>query len=162
MNCTQFEKTDPTKRAKRRSRPVFDLAQSSAMIPLVNSILKEIVERSVKMSHHELTIKRENAQSAKSARLRTLFTVRDFSETEQRQQNEATDELKRLGVTVLDRVRGVVGFPTIVNGGLAYFLFELGSSEMSHWRYRDESRARPVPVEWRLATRRAALASLEI
>jgi hypothetical protein len=58
------------------------------------------------------------------------------------------DELHRVGATLLDPVRGEIGFPTIVNGSLAYLVYRAEDDAIRHWRYRDQAKLRELPTHW--------------
>lgn len=70
---------------------------------------------------------------------------------------EYRHELKELGLHLLHRHTGTVGFPTLVNGQLAYLVFRADEPGLVHWRYRHQNRLRPIPASWLEAETRAGL-----
>lgn len=148
MSCTQFEKSRRSAKPSRRRRPVFSLEQARSLIPLLNSILGEIVQRTIAISHMEVQARRMTAAPSGASGRKPLFRILDYSKAESSARLLACNELRSLGVDLVDGVRGICGVPTIVNGGLAYFIFRAGENEIAEWRFRDETNLRRVPPEW--------------
>jgi hypothetical protein len=123
---------------------------SRAMLPLVGRIAKDVADH-----HHRLTqlrpelaqleeYRRELTWPLRSRRYQLEEEIRAV-ETDYR---SAVAELDALGVSVLDPLTGLVGFPTLVNERRAFFSWQPGENELVWWNYAHERTRRAVPDEW--------------
>ena len=145
MNWASSEGRSRQKSRRLKSRITFDLSSAHATLPLVKRIVADLVESTRCAAKERSVTLRERAQTA------LLFQVRSQSSLPNEAVTDRVDELRRLGVVVLDNVRGVVAFPSIVNGCLAYLIFQHGNESIDHWRFRDQGKLRPVPTSWQAA-----------
>lgn len=140
-----------TRRASRPARAhavVFDLALAEDALPLVQRVLADITGIKSKLIGWE-SERRQLRKTSTASETRRRFTIEDEIRDARQSLRGTIDELHQIGVTLLDSVRGEVGFPTIVNGSLAYLYFRVGGEQLSHWRYRDQAKLRPIPPHWR-------------
>ena len=61
---------------------------------------------------------------------------------------DAVQELKELGLALLDELVGRIGFPTRINGRPAVFSWQMGEDNVQFWNYEEESQRRPIPADW--------------
>lgn len=139
------------RRWTRPASPVFDFALACQAIPLIRRIASDIVaaRRGLIQRRDELT-KLVSQQSPTGSRAR--FALEDQVRQLRAHLRILIDELHSVGVSLLDPVRGEVGFPTIVNGSLAYLVYRLSDDAICFWRYRDQRRLRPLPTHWKSAS----------
>lgn len=149
MSLSAYEEPSRTCQAKRQVEPLFDLATAVRSLPLVDRILQDVMAASARMAHLRLEHQRLLASPAGDWPTRTqLFEAADRLEAARVALGAAVEEVASLGVDVLDPVRGTGGFPTIVNGSLAHFVYGAGSGTIRHWSYRQRPMLRPVPDSW--------------
>jgi hypothetical protein len=131
---------------------VFDVAGAEKTVPLLSRVLADLVETHAKFMHLRLGQRR-----AERSRLFASGTTPEPQLSQAIRVVESTmvdlvAELKSMGVVGWDPVHGVAEFSTVVNGSLAYLVYHLGQVSILHWRYRDETKLRPVPDHWRTAS----------
>ena len=61
---------------------------------------------------------------------------------------EALSEMDGLGVALLDADEGRIGFPTKVNGKLAFFSWQPGEETLRHWHFAQDGTLRTIPASW--------------
>ncbi|MFO0927011.1 MAG: DUF2203 family protein [Gemmataceae bacterium] len=132
------------------SEPILTWHGSRAMLPLVERIARDVIH------HHTLlaTLRPELSDLDRN-RLKLAWPQRSRRyqlEEEIRRGEEglktALTELGALGVTMLDPLSGLVGFPTLVNQRRAYFTWKPGEAALEFWSYAGDRVRRPVPEEW--------------
>lgn len=144
-----YEESSRTRRSARRRPIVFELPVADQMLPLVQRIVADIVERSVRLGHLRLESQRERANTSKSWQRRcNRFKIEDQIQHDEKCLEDLRQELSDLGIKLLDAPHGIVGFPTIVNGSLAYLVYRHEDDGVWYWRYRDQPKLRPIPECW--------------
>jgi hypothetical protein len=123
---------------------------SCAMLPLVGRIAHDLVQ------HHQRLVQLRPEFAQLERKRRTL----DWPGRRRRYQLEeeikgleaalqgVLGELEALGVALLERTTGLVGFPTRVNDRPAYFSWRPGEDSLDTWNYAGDLVRRPVPEEW--------------
>lgn len=139
MSTTPFP--EPVRRRSRRIRPqiLFDAQAAQRSLPLVRRILTDLVAAQARRAF--LARQPAGLGSERFARADEIASL-------DRRLSETREEIARLGARVLDSARGVVGFPTLVNGGLAYLVYRVEDTDLRDWRFIDQPRLRPIPAEW--------------
>jgi hypothetical protein len=128
----------------------WHLAQK--MLPLVGRIVNDILQLDRRLAelHPEKSQLDRNRRalewSGRSRRYQLQEEIRAVEEA----LHEALAELDGLGVALVERRAGQVGFPTTVNDRRAYFSWRPGEEDLKHWHYAEEDARRPVPVTWTL------------
>jgi hypothetical protein len=145
MSMPSFEEGSRVRRAVRVDRKVFDVAGAREMLPLVRSIIADVLDAqaSVAMSQRALT-----AAELDGADKAEIWRAGDDLGERHKRLAAVQSELKKLGVHLLDTGRGDVGFPTIVNGALAYLVLRGEDDDVYQWRYCDQPKFRPIPKSW--------------
>lgn len=143
MSHPSFDEPARTRTRRRVERRIFDVPAARATLPLVQHILADLVRRRVELVHllRERDAKAKAGSPERHRLSAAVETARGALET-------IRDELRRLGVVVLDLGQGQVGYPTIVNGALAYLVYRHEDQDLRDWRYRDQPRLRPIPRSW--------------
>jgi hypothetical protein len=131
---------------------IFTWGKSNAMLPLVSRIAEDILSQQEKLSAlyaEREKLDRTRHQLAWPQRARRYQVSEEITTTEN-SLREVLTELDVLGLTLLDSIDGLVGFPTRVNDRRAFFSWKPGEEALSHWCYAGDRSRRPIPHEWTL------------
>jgi hypothetical protein len=140
-----------SRRVRSTCRPIqttFDVALAVDALPLVRRIVADI-----RRLRGRLVLAQAEQRSLRDAQRVDGVPGRRFAVADEIRQvrdelRSVIDELHSVGATLLDSVRGDIGFPTIVNGSLAYLVYRSEGDTIAHWRYRDQPKLRPIPAQW--------------
>jgi hypothetical protein len=138
-----------SKNAARRE-VVFDLETTRRMLPLVQRIVADILEKQKQVTELlplEERLRRQRRSLVWPERFRRYQIQEDLAAAEQNLQT-ARAELVSLGVVLLEGQVGRVGFPTIVNGQPAFFSWRPGEDTINFWHFADQTARRPIPASW--------------
>jgi len=144
MSMPSFEESSKVRRCVRVGRKVFDVAGAREMLPLVRTIVADLLDAQAAVAMAQRALAAAEHDAAKTDAWRAADDLAD----RQKRLVTVTSELKKLGVNLLDTGRGDVGFPTIVNGALAYLVLRGEDDDLYHWRYCDQPKFRPIPRSW--------------
>ena len=135
--------------AETEQRRTFTVRQANATLPLVRAITQdlarvagEVAERRDRVSFLVGGRAPDDGDPYRSE----LSQIEGQLEIDLRRLEEYTDELRQLGAEPCDAVRGVVNFPTILEGRLAYLCWRLGDPEIAYWHRADEDARRRRPL----------------
>ena len=141
--------------AKSKRKDVnLDLPTARQMLPLVKSIVADIVDRRSHLNRlhpEQESLERHRRDLAWQERARRYQIQEEIAATEG-DYKRAVSELKDLGLALVDVNRGRVAFPTRINGRPAVFSWRLGEDGVAHWRYAGEDQRRPIPADWQPGT----------
>jgi hypothetical protein len=149
MNDTPRRAFGASAKSKRKDVNL-DLPTARQMLPLVKSIVAEIVDRRTHLNRlhpEQETLERHRRELAWQERARR-YQIQEEIVVVEGAYKQAVSELKDLGLALLDVNRGRVAFPTRINGRPAIFTWEPGEDSVSFWSYEDEELRRPIPTEW--------------
>lgn len=128
----------------------LDLSTARQMLPLVRSIVAEIVDSKksiLDLTREQDQLDRNRRELEWKARDRRYALREEVAKAEQNY-GMALNELDALGVSLVDLANGRVDFPTRINGRPAAFSWQLGEEVVAHWRYTEEEQLRPIPKDW--------------
>jgi hypothetical protein len=134
-------------RPRRVQRRVYDVPSAQESCVLVRRVVADLLATRVRLTHEECQLRGPAdvaSPSEKINRRRRLDRIAALRS----EVSELTAELEQIGVKLLNSGTGLVGFPTIVNGALAYLLYRHEDDALRFWRYRDERKQRPIPTSW--------------
>jgi hypothetical protein len=134
----------------RKKEVTLDLTTARSMLPLVQSIVADIVttRRALnKLTPESERLERHRRDLVWQERQRR-YQVADEIAAAEKALAVAVGELNGLGVTLVDDEVGEVDFPTKVNGRTAAFSWIAGEDGLRHWHYADEESRRPIPADW--------------
>lgn len=134
----------------RKKEVTLDLTTARQMLPLVKSIVADIVNfrRALnKLAPEQERLERQRRDLVWQERQRR-YQVTDEVAAAEKAWSVAVGELNGLGVTLVDDEVGEVDFPTKVNGRTAAFSWIVGEDGLRHWHYADEESRRPIPADW--------------
>jgi hypothetical protein len=149
MNDTPRRAFGASAKSKRKDVNL-DLPTVRQMLPLVKSIVADIVDRRSHLNRlhpEQESLERHRRDLAWQERARRYQIQEEIVATEGAYK-QAVSELKDLGLALLDVNRGRVAFPTRINGRPAVFTWEPGEDSVAYWNYEDEDMRRPIPSEW--------------
>lgn len=134
----------------RKKEVTLDLTTARQMLPLVKSIVSDIVNsrRALnRLAPEQERLDRQRRDLAWQERQRR-YQVTDEITAAEKAWAAAVGELNELGLTLVDDEVGEVDFPTKVNGRSAAFSWVAGEDGLRHWHYADEESRRPIPADW--------------
>ena len=134
----------------RKKEVTLDLTTARQMLPLVQSIVSDIVNsrRALsKLTPEQERLDRQRRDLVWQERQRR-YQIGDEIAAAEKAWATAVGELNGLGVTLVDDEVGEVDFPTKVNGRTAAFSWIVGEDGLRHWHYADEESRRPIPADW--------------
>src|SRR5262249_4423969 len=116
------------KRARKKSKKLFTVAQANAMLPLLRAILRDVTELAREMGERQERLSRV-AQPARGATVphgpsdphrEEIEEVEAESERGRERMVELVGELQALGVELKDPYIGLIDFPAIMDGHEVY------------------------------------------
>lgn len=153
MSATPNRASQPA--GKTRTKDVtLDLPTARQMLPLVRSIVAEIVDtrrRLGKLTPQQEFLERERRSLNWTARQRR-YAIQDEIASAEKTLSGAVTELTTLGVRLTDPEVGRVDFPTNINGRPAAFTWTFGEDAVRFWHYSGEEHPRPIPANWQQGT----------
>jgi hypothetical protein len=149
MNSSPNRASNPAGKS-RRNDVNLDLATVRHMLPLVRSIVTDIVDttRRLETLAPEQETLEEYRRSLSWASRQRRYAIRDEIEQAHKSVAGAVTELDVLGLSLADARAGRVDFPTRINGRPAAFSWQLGEDGVAFWRYSGEELRRPIPADW--------------
>ena len=137
----------------RRKEAVLDLPTARQMLPLVKSIVSDIVVTRIaltKLAPEQERLERHRRDLVWQERERRYQIGEEINAAE-KSLTAAVTELNTLGVSLISDEAGEVDFPTKINGRQAAFCWRLGEERLDHWHYSGEELRRPIPADWQLS-----------
>ena len=150
MNGSKGYPASDASETPERGDTVLSLKTVQRMLPLVQRIVADILRNQqtlVRLQTEEELLDESRRALAWPARQRR-YAVKDERARADHDLEDALAELKGLGLILLDRTQGQVGFPTMVNNRRAYFSWQAGEEGLHHWRFADEDATRDIPSAW--------------
>ena len=141
--------------AKNKRKEVnLDLSTAQNMLPLVRSIVQDIVvmqEKLIRLQPEQENLERHRRELVWQERDRR-YQIEEELVAAGKKLKEAITELGGLGVSLLDGQRGYIAFPTRINGRSAVFSWQPGEENVVFWSYEEEELRRPIPSDWTSGT----------
>lgn len=134
----------------RRKEITLDLKTARQMLPLVQSIVSDIVnlrQALIRLGPEQERLDRHRRDLVWQERQRR-YQVQEEIRVAERDLGVAVTELKALGLNLVDDEFGEVDFPTKINGRTAAFNWKFGEEALRHWHYSGEENRRPIPADW--------------
>jgi hypothetical protein len=149
MSSTPNRASNPAGKP-RRKEITLDLTTARQMLPLVRSIVTDIVafrQAVNRLAPEQDRLDRHRRDLVWQERERR-YQLREEIAAAEKSIAGAAAELSALGLTLSDDEAGEVDFPTKVNGRSAAFTWKLGEDAVRFWRYNGEEQRRPIPADW--------------
>jgi hypothetical protein len=138
----------------RKKEITLDLSTAQQMLPLVKSIVADIVnsrQAITKLTPEQERLERHRRDLVWLERQRR-YQVKDEIAAAEKILTNALTELTGLGVSLVDEEAGEVDFPTKINGRSAAFTWKIGDENLRNWHYSGEEQLRPIPNDWEQTT----------
>ncbi len=124
------------------AKPSFEIADANRVLPLVRSIVADIVAnnrrmRELTLARHALTVAAEKTGTVIDAP--SLARIKVECEELTVRQNECLHELTDLNVDLKDTERGSVDFACDRGGRTVLLCWELGEPSVAHWHGVEEN-----------------------
>lgn len=124
------------------AKPSFEVADVNRVLPLVRSIVTDIVASAKRF--REIEAERRALRSGPSApnspeTVAAIAALKAELEERSTQTQEYVRELTELGGDIKDYERGLVDFACERNGRTVLLCWELGEAEVGHWHGADEN-----------------------
>jgi len=161
MSGSTENRTSGAFEKSRGPSATFTWPAAQRMLPLVRRIVADLL-------HHRQHLARMNAEKGHLDRNRRSLDWPARSRRYQLQEEIAAadgdlkaslTELEGLGVVLVDREAGQVGFPTFVNDRPACFSWRPGEEGLRYWHFADDAARHEIPVSWTRAEPRRRGAS---
>lgn len=152
MSSTPNRASNSAGKQPRRKDISLDLTTTRQMLPLVKSIVADIVnfrQTLNRLMPEQERLDRHRRDLVWQERQRR-YQVREEISAAEKSLSDSLSELASLGLNLLDEELGEIDFPTKINGRLAAFNWKLGEEKVSHWHYSGEEQRRQIPAEWDL------------
>jgi hypothetical protein len=149
MNDTPRRAFGASAKSKRKDVNL-DLPTARQMLPLVQSIVRDIVDRRTDLNRlhpEQESLDRHRRELTWGERARR-YHIQDEIVAAEGAYKQAVSELRELGLSLVDVGSGRVAFPTRINGRPAVFTWQPGEESVQYWSYEDEELRRPIPTEW--------------
>jgi hypothetical protein len=149
MSNTPNRATNPAGKPRKKDI-ALDLSTAKQMLPLVKSIVNDIVfsrQAITKLTPEQERLERHRRDLVWLERQRR-YQVKDEIAAAEKMLNSALSELMGLGVNLMDDEAGEVDFPTKINGRSAAFTWKFGEDSLRNWHYNGEEQLRPIPKDW--------------
>ena len=143
--------TSDASESPERNEVVLSLKTVQKMLPLVQQIAQDIVakHRAIeRLQPEEERLDRQRRNLDWPMRQRRYEVKEELAKTEKELEVALTNELRELGLSILNELHGQIGFPTMVNNRRAFFSWIPGDASVQTWRFADEDVDRPVPANW--------------
>ncbi|MCH2130900.1 MAG: DUF2203 domain-containing protein [Pirellulaceae bacterium] len=128
---------------------IFTLEEANAMLPLVSAIASDLA----RLSRDVIDRRQRLAYVAQNRELSTgdpyddeIALVERELDQDSQQLREYVEELRELGVEPKGAAEGLVDFPTMLDGRLAYLCWKVGEPEVLFWHELDAGFAGRQPL----------------
>jgi hypothetical protein len=128
----------------------FTWTAAQRMLPLVRRVVADVLQRQQYLGRMQVEkghLDRNRRSLAWPARSRRYHLQEEIAATET-DLKSALAELEGLGVVLVDRNAGQVGFPTFVNNRPACFSWRPGEEGLLYWHFADDATRHEIPVSW--------------
>ena len=150
MSGSKSFPTSDAPESPERTEVVLSLTTVYKMLPLVQQIAQDIVtsHKTIARLQPEGEVLDRKRHSLDWPERKRRYEVKEEMAKADKELEVAHNELRELGLVVVNETEGGIGFPTMVNNGRAFFSWHLGDNGIQHWCFADEDNERPVPASW--------------
>lgn len=134
----------------RRKEITLDLPTARQMLPLIRSIVSDILtsrQALGRLTPEQERLDRHRRDLVWQERQRRYQIMEEIKAVE-KSLITAITELNELGISLIDGEFGEVDFPTKINGRPAAFNWKHGEDGVRHWHYNGEEQRRTIPADW--------------
>lgn len=123
-----------------RGKKYFTPAEANAMLPLVRSIIRDIVELARDLRERQDRLSRikppERGVMLQAYEEEVALAQGDMGRDEEKM-DQFFDELRRLGIELKDPLTGLIDFPAWMDDREVYLCWRLGEPDVAHWHELD-------------------------
>lgn len=129
--------------AKLAGPRYFTAAAANRMLPLVRAIVEDIVELNRDLSDRKQRLEDLRSDNDSAQRrggdpyAEEVEQMQRDLESDNGRLQEFVQELENLGLDIKDPVKGLVDFPTVIDGKDAFLCWRLGEPEVAYWHPLD-------------------------
>jgi hypothetical protein len=106
----------------------FTLHEANRTLPLVNRIVKDIVDVHGQVSHLQASL-----QAGAKSKRGSAEQLEDLLEAKLQRLNELVEELKQIGCELKDCAIGLIDFPGRHEGRDVFLCWKLGEERINYW-----------------------------
>jgi hypothetical protein len=132
------------------SRRTFTLEEANQRLPLVRAIVQDIVDlfRDVSERRDRLATVRAHHGESSGTSLYSEETeqIEEDLRSDEERLRDFINELVELGIEFKDPVKGLVDFPSRVDGRIVYLCWMLGEPEVCFWHELDAGFGERQPI----------------
>ena len=150
MSGSRSYPTSDASEKPERDEVVLSLKTVQKMLPLARHIANDIVashHTMIRLHPEEERLDRQRRSLDWPARERR-YTIKEEIAKSEKDLEIALNELRELGLVLLNEDEGRIGFPTMVNNRRAYFTCQANEETLQNWQFADEDMQRPIPPSW--------------
>jgi hypothetical protein len=129
---------------------VLNLNTAQRMLPLVQRVAEDIVTNQQiidRLYPEQQRLDRHKRDLVWQERQRRYQVHEEITGAEARLRC-AVEELRDLGLALLEPDNGRIGFPTMVNDRRAFFSWQPGEDTLCSWQFAEDTVIRPIPPSW--------------
>jgi hypothetical protein len=131
----------------------FTLAEAQTLLPVLESLLKKAQQSGSKAAQLEVEFERLRQQIflAGGTHIDVGATARRRAERDKALQEtqDTLSEIDEIGVQVKDLEKGLLDFPSTIEGRMILLCWKLGEKEISFWHSEEEGFAGRKPIDAR-------------
>lgn len=150
MSSTPNRAGNSAGKPRRKDEPTLDLPTARQMLPLVRSIVSDIVtsrQTLTRLTPEQERLERHRRDLVWQERQRR-YQVAEEIKVAETSFTAASAELTALGVGLVDADAGEIDFPTRINGRPAAYCWKHGEAGIAFWHYTGEGQRRAIPADW--------------
>jgi hypothetical protein len=124
------------------AKPSFEVADANRVLPLVRSIVTDIVanyRRMRELTREQRALKADAASPTTEAAIAAMAAVKTEAEERSARMDDYVRELSELNVDLKDPERGLVDFACERGGRTVLLCWELGEPSVAHWHGVEEN-----------------------
>jgi hypothetical protein len=120
------------------------------MLPLVKQIVDDLLTNQKHLAGLHLEQERLDRQKRDLSwpERSRRYEVQEQVAAGDKNLQSALAELTSLGLVLVDLAVGRIGFPTVVNSRRAFFSWQHGEGDITHWHLPEEEERHTIPASW--------------